>query len=112
MFGKAGMKWLRSIVSELSEVNQLIFDAELRHIETLKRLIEEVEARIANESVESEDVKLLTGIPGVDYYTALLLTSEIGDYSRFSSANKLISWLGWAWHQGFTRVGIRSTTVE
>jgi hypothetical protein len=45
MFGKGGMKWLRSIVSELSEVDQFIFDAELRHIETLKRLIEEVEAR-------------------------------------------------------------------
>jgi Transposase IS116/IS110/IS902 family. len=45
---------------------------------------------------ESEDVKLLMGIPGVNYYTALLLTSEIGDLSRFSSANKLVSWLGLA----------------
>jgi transposase len=96
IFGVGGMKWLRSILGELSEVDQLIFDAELRHIETLMRLIEEVEARIAKESVESEDVKLLMGIPGVDYYIALLFTSEIGDYSRFSNANKLISWLGLA----------------
>ncbi|MCK4475820.1 MAG: hypothetical protein KAU16_03760 [Methanophagales archaeon] len=70
MFGKAGMEWLRSIVSKLSEVDQFIFDAALRHIETLKRLIGEVEARIAKESAESEDVKLLMDIPGVDYYTA------------------------------------------
>ena len=55
-----------------------------------------MEARIAKESAESEDVKLLMGIPGVNYYTALLLTSEIGDFSRFSSANKLVSWLGLA----------------
>ncbi len=39
MFGKAGMKWLRSILSKLSEVDQFIFDAELRHIETLQGLI-------------------------------------------------------------------------
>jgi transposase len=58
MFGKAGMMWLRSIT------------------------------RIAKESAECEDVKLLMGISGVNYYTALLLTSEIGDFRRFSSANK------------------------
>ncbi|RCV63730.1 Transposase [Methanophagales archaeon] len=55
-----------------------------------------LKTRIAKESAESEDVKLLMGIPGVNYYTALLLTSEIGDFSRFSSANKLVSWLGLA----------------
>jgi transposase len=96
MFGKAGMKWLQGIVRELSELDQFIFDAELRHTETLKRLIAKVEARIAKESAESEDVKLLMSIPGVDYYTALLFTSEIGDYSRFSNASKLVSWLGLA----------------
>jgi len=96
MFGKAGMKWLWSILSKLSGVDQFIFDAELRHIETLQELIKEVEVRIAKDSEESEDVKLLMSIPGVDYYTALLFTSEIGDYSRFSSANTLTSWLGLA----------------
>lgn len=33
-------------------------------------------------------------IPGVDYYTALLFVSGIGDVSRFPSAAKLASWLG------------------
>ena len=31
MFGKAGMKWLRSIVCKLTGLDQFIFDAELRH---------------------------------------------------------------------------------
>lgn len=43
-----------------------------------------------------DNVKLLMGIPGVDYYIALLFTSEVRDYSRFSSANKLTSWLNLA----------------
>ncbi|KAF5433043.1 Transposase [Candidatus Methanophagaceae archaeon] len=49
MFGKAGMMWLWSITSKLTELDQFIFDAELRHIETLKGLIKEVETRIAKE---------------------------------------------------------------
>jgi transposase len=94
MFGRAGMMWLRGISSELSRVDQLVLDAELRHIETLNQLVDEVEASIAEESVESEDVRLLMTIPGVDYYTAMLFVSEIGDVRRFSNACKLVSWLG------------------
>lgn len=32
-------------------------------------------------------------IPGVDYPTALLFISKIGDISRFPGANKLAGWL-------------------
>ncbi len=94
MFGMAGMDWLKSIAIELSRIDRLVLEAELRHIEALNTLIEDAEASIAKEAKESDDVKLLMSIPGVDYYTAMLFTSEIGDVSRFSSANKLASWLG------------------
>jgi transposase len=93
-FGKAGMEWLKSITGELSRVDQLILDANIRQIEMLNQLIDEVELKIAEESIESDDVKLLMTIPGVDYYTAMLFVSEIGDITRFSESNKLVSWLG------------------
>lgn len=96
LFGKAGMEWLKSITGELSRVDQLVLDADIRQIETLNQLIEEVELSIAEESVESEDVKLLMTIPGVDYFTAMLFVSEIGDIGRFARSSKLISWLGLA----------------
>jgi transposase len=96
LFGKAGMMWLRSVTDELSRVDRLILVAEVRSIEMLNQLLEEVEVRIAEESVESEDVRLLMTMPGVDYYTAMLFISEIGDIGRFSNANKLVSWLGLA----------------
>lgn len=95
-FGKAGMGWLKSIGGELSRVDQFVLDAEIRQVELLSQLIAEVELRIAEESVESDDVKLLMTIPGVDYYTAMLFVSEIGDIERFHTPNKLISWLGLA----------------
>lgn len=43
-----------------------------------------------------EDVKLLTNILSVDYYIALPFISDTGDYYSFTSANKLVSWLGLA----------------
>jgi len=42
-FGKAGMIWLRGITSKLTELDQFIFDAELRHVETFKGLIKDFE---------------------------------------------------------------------
>ena len=60
----------------------------------LNQLLWEADLKIAEESFRDEDVKLLMTIPGVDYYTALLFVSEIGDISRFPGANKLVSWLG------------------
>jgi len=43
MFGKAGMMWLWSITCKLTKLDQFIFDAELRHIKTLKGLIKDFE---------------------------------------------------------------------
>ena len=39
-------------------------------------------------------MQLLMTIPGVDYYSALAITSEIGDIHRFSDARKLASYAG------------------
>lgn len=102
LFGKEGIKWLRIIAHELSWVDRLTLEAELRHVELLEQLIEEANLRIALEAVDSEDVKLLMTIPGVDYYTALLFISEVGDISRFPSASKLVCELAWYHASGST----------
>ena len=41
-----------------------------------------------------EDVQLLTSIPGVGYYIALLVKAEVGDVSRFRSGDHLASYSG------------------
>jgi transposase len=33
-------------------------------------------------------------IPGISFFSSLLITSEVGDYSRFSSSRKLCSFAG------------------
>jgi len=39
-------------------------------------------------------VKLLTQLPGIGLFTALVILAEAGDISRFASARQLASWAG------------------
>ena len=39
-------------------------------------------------------VKVLTQLPGVGPFTALVILAEVGDITRFGSARKLASWAG------------------
>jgi transposase len=94
LWGKAGFKWLKNL--KLPQAEALILDTYIRQLESLKKLIRELEIAIAQEAVEDEDVRLLMTIPGLDYYIAMLFMSEIGDIERFPSSRKLVSWLGLA----------------
>jgi transposase len=51
---------------------------------------------IASIAVDQENVKLLMTLPGVDYYAAMVIASEIGDVHRFPDAKNLVSWTGLA----------------
>jgi transposase len=73
----------------------------LAPVESYLRLIYNFseEIRILSKELErlaksDEDVKLLMTIPGIGYYSALLVTSEIGDIGRFPFAEKLCSYAG------------------
>jgi transposase len=50
--------------------------------------------RIKALAEEDHDVKLLMTIPGLGYYSALLVKSEVGDVGRFPFAEKLCSYAG------------------
>jgi len=74
---------------------------QLDSIESYLPIIQSLDVQIGKLSKElqalapqDEDVKLLMTIPGVGYYSALLVKSEIGDISRFSDGEKLCSYAG------------------
>ena len=94
LFGKRGMEWLKSV--KLSALDRLMLDNHLEHLESLRRQVEAVDRLITLRASKDEYVKLLLSMKGVDVYSALLIRSEIGDVSRFSSYKKLISWAGLA----------------
>jgi transposase len=55
-----------------------------------------MDIQIAKDATSENQAKLLMSMPGVDYYAAMVLLSEIGDVHRFSSDEKLVSWVGLA----------------
>lgn len=66
----------------------------LQCIDTLKRLIAEVSETIKGLAEENPQARLLITIPGISYYSSLLIISEIGDIGRFPSSRKLCSYAG------------------
>ena len=94
LFGKQGLEWLRSL--QLPTIDQQILQSSLHVVETLTEQIREMDIQIAKDATSEEKAKLLMTMPGVDYYAAMVLLSEIGDVHRFNSDERLVSWVGLA----------------
>ena len=56
--------------------------------------IREISLKIKNESNEDQYAKLLMTVPGIGYYSALLISSEIVDIQRFPDSHHLSSYAG------------------
>jgi transposase len=56
--------------------------------------IERLDAAVRRHASTDPRVKVLTTLPGVGQFTALVMVAEIGDITRFGSARKLASWAG------------------
>ena len=90
LHGKSGLEFLDTL--ELRPVDMSAIKSYLATLKTLNSEIELINSEIADTDIE--EVRLLISIPGIDYYSAVLIHSEIGDISRFPSHNKLASWTG------------------
>lgn len=89
IFTKKGKKWLQSLGIES-------IDRYLDIIELVDEKINEISSKIEEIAKENEDAKLLMTIPGIDYYSALLILAEIGDVRRFPDSHKLCAYAGLA----------------
>jgi transposase len=92
---KEGIKpFTRQFVEELKQIGDYRIDGYLHVIQSLNEEINEISNKIKHESTQDESAKLLMSIPGVGYYSALLISSEIGDINRFSDSHHLCSYAG------------------
>ena len=89
LFMQKGVAWLHSLGLEPVE-------SYLRIIAPLDEEIKNLSSHLKELAEDDEDVKLLMTIPGIGYYTALLVKSEIGDINRFSDGDRLCSYAGLA----------------
>ena len=92
IFGKGGIEWLRTL--QLPDLDRLILDNHLTHLENLNQQTERVDEEIHSEACEDEDVRILLSLTGINVYSALLIRSEIGSITRFQHYKKLVSWAG------------------
>jgi len=87
LFTRKGVEWLHGLSLEPVE-------SYLRVLKPLDDEIKLVSKRLKELAGEDEDVRLLTTIPGIGYYSALLVKSEIGDVNRFPFGDRLCSYAG------------------
>jgi len=79
---------------ELKTLNDYRINGYLHLIESLDSEIKNVSKEIVTQAKEDEMASLLMTIPGVSYYSALLIVSEIGDINRFPDSHHLCSYAG------------------
>lgn len=92
LYGNKGMGFLRTI--ELRGIYREELNRYLVTLELLNKQIKELEENIEKNAREDYDCKLLMTIPGISFFTALVVKSEIGDIGRFLNANKLCAYAG------------------
>lgn len=92
LFGIKGRRWLCQ--QPLPEDERQAVDALLRQLDFHGQELAIIDAALAKVALGSADVKRLMSIPGVDATVALSIVAAVGDFSRFSSPNRLVSYLG------------------
>jgi transposase len=89
-----GSPFTKGFLEELRKVEDVRVEGYIRIIERLNLEIREASKIICNEALNDENAKLLMTIPGISFYSALLLISEIGDIDRFPDSAHLVSYAG------------------
>lgn len=92
LFGKRGRAWLASQNFACDEAETIA--GCLRQIDMLDDEIAIMDKALATIALESDSIRRLMSIPGLDMLTAAALASAIGDVARFPTAKHLVSYLG------------------
>ena len=87
-----GRGWLAEL--DLPAVSREIVTDCLAVIDGLAPVIERLDGELHQHAKADPRVKVLTTLPGVGEFTALVMLAGIGDITRFPSARKLASWAG------------------
>jgi transposase len=84
----------KGYIEKLKELNDYRINGYLCIIESLNDEINTVSKKILLLAEEDEIAKLLMTVPGIGYYSALLIVSEVGDINRFPDSYHLCSYAG------------------
>jgi len=92
LFGHKGRRWLAEQALPADERRAV--EALLRQLDFHGQELTLIDAELARVALGCPDTRRLMTIPGVDVTIAMSITAAVGDFSRFSSPNKLVRYLG------------------
>jgi transposase len=92
LFGVKGREWLAELDLAFEERESV--ESCMRQIEFLDSEIAEVGRLIAEAALESQEIRGLMGVPGVNVIVAASFLAAIGDIHRFQDPRKLVGYLG------------------
>jgi transposase len=92
LFGKEGMTFLHSL--NVAENYKIALEGYLTILDAVRKEIQLASKKVQQLAEEDHDAVLLMTVPGMGYYSALLVKSEIGDVKRFRSAKQLCAYSG------------------
>lgn len=91
-----------------------ILEQSLEHIDYLQRLQYQMDGLIKQKAVSNPDAVLLDSMPGVSYFSSVLIASFIDGVERFGSQEQLVSYAGLApsIHQSGERIILGSISKQ
>jgi transposase len=92
LFGNKGRTWLAT--QDLPPDEHQAVQALLRQLDFHAAELRIVDAELGRVGLEREEVRRLLTIPGVDATVALAIVAAVGDFQRFCSPQRLVSYLG------------------
>ncbi|HEX2648008.1 MAG TPA: IS110 family transposase [Candidatus Dormibacteraeota bacterium] len=94
LFGVSGRALLRQRLRLLPEHTAYATERLLEQVESLDRQVEAFEQRMMTVFKPTPAVQLLMTLPGVGFLLAVLIALEVGDVTRFATAEKLAAYAG------------------
>ena len=92
LFGTQGRRLLERL--DIPEPWLSTMRASLALIDDLDRRIDAIERELKRAGADHKYVPLLLTVPGIGWVLAYTIAAEIGEITRFASANKLVSYTG------------------
>lgn len=89
-----GRETLRARLELFPETVKLCARLELDLIEHFNEALTEIDQRMAELASDDGNIRLLMSVPGISYYSAFVITSEMGNFSRFACAKQLTAYAG------------------
>jgi transposase len=93
--GDAG-PFTKEFVEKVREIDDVRVQSYLRLIDGLNVEIREASRTIRQKAGNNADANLLMTIPGISFYSALLIISEIAEIERFEDSSSLVGYSGLA----------------